>query len=161
MAPNIVVFLLLGAVLWGSYKLLEAGSGWLNRRSTERERQGFLEIAKRELGVEPISTRGRASGELLLAARVEDSIVRVTRQQGVKDFGPEAEWLVQIEDPGFDAPRADLPAMVEALRKTAVLPEEFSLEPGKLRYTESTKSIQAAVERIRALLALLSDQTGE
>jgi hypothetical protein len=160
MALNGLVFLVLGLVLWGTYRLLEVGSVWLNRRGTERERRSFLEIARRELGVEPISTGGRASDDLLLAGRVEDSVVRVTRQQVIEDFGPEPRWLVEIEDPAFDAPRAELPAMVEALRKTSVLPDGFSLEPGKLRYTEPAKSIREAVDRIHALLALFG-QAGQ
>ena len=155
MLLNIIAFLALGSVLWLSYKLLEGGAAWLNRRRRQRARQGFLELARRDLGVEPISVRGPALEELLLAARVEDTVVRVTEHDTAGDWGSEMAWQVEIEDPAFDAPHAELPAMVEALRKTAVLPDDFSLEPGRLRYAESAKSIQAAIDRIRALLELL------
>ncbi len=138
-----------------SYKLLEWGAAWLNRRGIARRRLSFLELARRDLGGEPLSESGRAAEDLLLAARVQDTVVRVSEQHTAGDFGAETSWLVDIEDPAFDAPRVELPAMVEALRKTAVLPADFSLEPGRLRYAESAKSIQSAIDRIRALLELL------
>jgi hypothetical protein len=155
MALNVLIFLVLGLLLWGTYRLLEAGSGWLNRREAARERRSFVAIAKRELGVDPISSRGRVSDDLLWQGRVQDTVMRVSRFEVVEDFGPESRWLVEIEDPAFDAPRAQIPAMIEALRQAAVLPDGFSLEPGKLRYAEPGKSVQGAVSRIRALLALL------
>lgn len=158
MSLNIIAFLVLGSVLWLTYKLLEGGSGWLNRRSTQRTRQSFLELARRDLGVEPISARGPAVVGLLLAARVEDTVVRVTEHHTADDFGTETSWHVEIEDPAFDAPRAEWPAMVEVLRKTAVLPDDFSLEAGRVRYTESAKSVQVAIDRIRALLELLDPE---
>lgn len=158
MLLNIIASLALGLVLWLSYQLLEGSAGWLNRRKTQQTRHSFLELARRELGVEPLSARGPAVAGLLLAARVEDTVVRVSEQHTAADFGSETSWRVDIEDPAFDAPREELPAMVEALRKTAVLPDGFSLEPGRLRYTESAKSIQSAIDRIRALLQLLGPE---
>ena len=158
MAGNLLAFLWLGLVLWGTYRVLEVGSAWLNRRSAEKERRSFAEVARRELGGEAISSTGGPSSDVLLATRVQETAVRVTTMHSYDDFGGGVTWLVEIDDPAFDAPRAELPAMVEALRKTAVLPDGFSLEPGKLRYTEPSRSVQITIDRIRALRALLESE---
>lgn len=152
MTQNLVAFFIIFVVALITVKGLAKWLAFMNRRSLTRQRERFERAARQRLELEPLPAAPAPSDDVLFVGRARDVAIRVTDAGQSPTAGGQDLWNITLEHPTF----VPLPQAVSALRETSLLPEAFSLEPGRLRWSEAAASIDEAVQRLAKVLDLVA-----